>query len=153
MTVEESERMATLSAGQVVDALLSLTGDVADIKASHVKKSDLAPVERELAKVAGDVRVIQSNYVTKEDLYKEVAAIREICATKEALATVERKLEALTSDLANVAGDVKVIKQNYVTKEDLQREMRKQTMMLMSFISGIAIALFSASFYALTHLQ
>lgn len=151
--VEESERLATLSAGQVVDALLALTGDVAEIKASQVKKADLAIVERELANVAGDVKVIQSNYVTKEDLYKEALVIRENCATNAALAAVERDLATVKTDLATVAGDVKIIKQNYVTKEHLQKEMRKLTLTLTSIISGIAIALFSASFYALTHLK
>lgn len=92
-----------------------------------------------LSQLQQDVAVVKSNYVTKADLKADLAPIasdvtliKETFATKAEVAALERR--------------VAIIESNYVTKDDL----RKHTLILMAYITGINIALYSAALHVLT---
>jgi hypothetical protein len=57
---------------------------------------------------------------------------------------VEARLTALERDVA-------VIRSNYVTKEDLHKEINAQTWRLITFVCGFGTALVAATYFIATH--
>jgi hypothetical protein len=59
---------------------------------------------------------------------------------------VEARLTALERDVA-------VIRSNYVTKEDLHKEINAQTWRLITFVCGFGTALVGATYFIATHVH
>jgi hypothetical protein len=57
---------------------------------------------------------------------------------------VEARLTALERDVA-------IIRSNYVTKEDLHKEINAQTWRLITFVCGFGTALVAATYFIATH--
>jgi hypothetical protein len=59
---------------------------------------------------------------------------------------VEARLTALERDVA-------IIRSNYVTKEDLHKEINAQTWRLITFVCGFGTALVAATYFITTHVR
>lgn len=60
-------------------------------------------------------------------------------------------MDSLEQRLVAVERDVAVIRSNYVTKEDLHREIAGLTWKLVTFVCGFGTALVAATYFIVTH--
>ncbi|UTY59548.1 hypothetical protein [Massilia sp. erpn] len=64
---------------------------------------------------------------------------------------MESRVSRLEMDLAAVKTDVAVIRSNYVTKEDLQRELHNMTWKFVTFVCSFGTALVAATYFIARH--
>lgn len=66
---------------------------------------------------------------------------------------MKARIQRIEERLAHVETDLAVIKSNYVTKEDLHREISSLTWRLITFVCGFGIALVSSTYFIAAHLS
>lgn len=70
---------------------------------------------------------------------------------------LDARVSRVEADIAAMKTDLAVIRSNYVTKEDLHREISAQTWRLVTFVSAFAssfgIALVGATYFIVSHLK
>ena len=66
---------------------------------------------------------------------------------------MKARIQRIEERLARVETDLAVIKSNYVTKEDLHREIASQTWRLVTFVCGFGVALVSSTYFIATHVS
>lgn len=64
---------------------------------------------------------------------------------------MEDRIDRLEQRLVAVERDVAVIRSNYVTKEDLHREIASLTWRLVTFVCGFGTALVGVTYFIATH--
>lgn len=64
---------------------------------------------------------------------------------------MDDRISKLEVRLAAVERDITVIRSNYVTKEDLHKEIAAQTWRLVTFVCGFGTALVAATYFIATH--
>jgi hypothetical protein len=64
---------------------------------------------------------------------------------------MEARLRKVEDRLAALERDVAIIRSNYVTREDLHREIASQTWKLVTFVCGFGTALVGATYFIATH--
>ena len=65
---------------------------------------------------------------------------------------MEERVKKLEETLSAMKTDVAVIRSNYVTKEDLHKEISAQTWKLVTFVCGFGTALVGATYFLATHI-
>jgi hypothetical protein len=66
---------------------------------------------------------------------------------------LEKLSEQNAERLTVLERDVAVIRSNYVTKEDLHKEINAQTWRLITFVCGFGTALVAATYFIATHVH
>lgn len=73
---------------------------------------------------------------------------------------MESRVEKLEDDLSAVKSDVAVMRSNYVTKEDLHKEigglhkeLNAQTWKLVTFVCSFGTALVAATYFIVSHVK
>ncbi|UMR29520.1 hypothetical protein MJ904_21025 [Massilia sp. MB5] len=64
---------------------------------------------------------------------------------------MESRVSRLEADLAALKTDVAVIRSNYVTKEDLHKEINNLTWRLITFVCSFGTALVAATYFIARH--
>jgi hypothetical protein len=64
---------------------------------------------------------------------------------------MDDRIDRLEQRLVAVERDVAVIRSNYVTKEDLHRELSALTWRLVTFVCGFGTALVGATYFIANH--
>jgi hypothetical protein len=64
---------------------------------------------------------------------------------------MDDRIDRLEQRLVAVERDVAVIRSNYVTKEDLHRELAALTWRLVTFVCGFGTALVGATYFIANH--
>lgn len=64
---------------------------------------------------------------------------------------MKARMQRIEERLTHVETDLAIIKSNYVTKEDLHREIAFLTWRLVTFVCGFGIALVSSTYFIATH--
>jgi hypothetical protein len=72
---------------------------------------------------------------------------------EERVKKLEGMAEKTVDRLATLERDIAVIRSNYVTKEDLHREISAQTWKLVTFVCGFGTALVAATYFLATHVK
>ena len=66
---------------------------------------------------------------------------------------MEARIAKLEDELFSIKTDVAVIRSNYVTKEDLHKEINAQTWKLVTFVCGFGTALVAAVYFVAKHVS
>jgi hypothetical protein len=73
------------------------------------------------------------------------------CPMDERIDRLEKLSEQNAQRLTVLEQDVAIIRSNYVTKEDLHKEINTQTWRLDTFVCGFGTALVAATYFIATH--
>ncbi|MGZ5202257.1 MAG: hypothetical protein ACXWC4_21055 [Telluria sp.] len=66
---------------------------------------------------------------------------------------METETDKINERLGTLEGDVAVIKSNYVTKEDLHREMNAQTWRFVTYVAALNSFLVGAIYFLASHMK
>jgi hypothetical protein len=64
---------------------------------------------------------------------------------------MKARMQRIEERLTRVETDLAIIKSNYVTKEDLHREIAALTWRLVTFVCGFGVALVSSTYFIAAH--
>ncbi len=64
---------------------------------------------------------------------------------------MDTRVSRLEADIAALKTDVAVIRSNYVTREDLQRELHSMTWKFVTFVCSFGTALVAATYFIARH--